>query len=110
MSQPKRSKQAKEKAMNERELYKQKFQAQLDEWKADIAKLKAKASGAEADVQLAMNKQVEALEHKLEDARAKLSELAGASEEAWDSVKMRAESAWVSLKSAVSDAVSRFKD
>lgn len=45
MSQPKRSKQPKEKAMNERELYKQKFQAQLDEWKADIAKLKAKASG-----------------------------------------------------------------
>lgn len=96
--------------MNEKELYKQKFQTQLDEWKADIAKLKAKAAGAEADVQIAMNKQVEALERKFEDARAKLSELAGASEEAWDSVKMRAESAWVSLKSAVSDAVSRFKD
>jgi hypothetical protein len=110
MSQPKRSKQPKEKAMNEKELYKQKFQAQLDEWKADIAKLKARASGAEADAQIAMNKQVEALEHKLEDARAKLSELTGASEEAWDSVKLRAESAWVSLKSAVSDAVSRFKD
>jgi len=46
--------------MNEKELFKQKFQAQLDEWKADIAKLKAKASGAEADVQIAINKQVEA--------------------------------------------------
>jgi len=36
--------------MNEKELFRQKFQAQLDEWKADIAKLKAKASGAEAMV------------------------------------------------------------
>jgi len=45
--------------MNEKELFRQKFQAQLDEWKADIAKLKAKASGAEADVQIAINKQVE---------------------------------------------------
>lgn len=96
--------------MNEKELYKQKFQAQLDEWKADIAKLKAKASGAEADVQIAMNKQVEALERRLDDARAKLSELAGASEETWDSFKKGAESAWDSLKSAVNDAVSRFKD
>jgi uncharacterized protein YfiM (DUF2279 family) len=96
--------------MNEKELYRQKFQAQLDEWKADIAKLKARASGAEADTKIAMNKQVEALEHRLEDARAKLSELAGASEEAWDSVKQGAESAWDSLKSAVNDAVSRFRD
>lgn len=35
--------------MNEKELYKQKFHSQLDEWKADINKLKAKASGAKAD-------------------------------------------------------------
>lgn len=96
--------------MNEKELYKQKFQAQLDEWKADIAKLKAKASGAKADTQIAMNKQLEALEHRLEDAQAKLSELADASEDAWGSVKNRVESAWSSLKSAISDAASKFKD
>lgn len=96
--------------MTEKERYKQKVQAQLDEWKADIAKLKAKASGAKADAQIAMNKQVEALERKLQDAQAKLSELAEASEDAWDSVKKGGESAWDSLKSAVSDATSRFKD
>jgi chromosome segregation ATPase len=96
--------------MNEKELYKQKFQAQLDEWKADIAHLKAKASEAKADTQIAMNKQLEALEHRLEDAQAKLSELAGASEDAWDSVKKNVESSWNSLKSAISDVASRFKD
>ncbi|KHE91831.1 MAG: hypothetical protein K8F52_03055 [Candidatus Scalindua rubra] len=43
--------------MDDKELYQQKKQAQLDEWKAEIDKLKAKASGASADVQLEMNKQ-----------------------------------------------------
>jgi len=32
--------------MSEKELYQQKLQAQLDEWKAEIDKLKAKAAGA----------------------------------------------------------------
>jgi hypothetical protein len=38
--------------MNEKELYQQKKQAQLDEWKAEVDKLKAKASGASADAQM----------------------------------------------------------
>jgi hypothetical protein len=96
--------------MNQKELYKQKYQAQLDEWKAEIAKLKAKASGAKADAQIEMNKQVKELEHRMEGASAKLSELAGAGEDAWDSVKKGVDSVWDSLKSAVRDASSRFKD
>ncbi len=96
--------------MNDKKLYKQKIQAQLDEWKADIAKLKAKASGAEADAQLEMNKKVEALDRKLKNAQIKLSELTGASEDAWDSVRKGAESALDSLKTAVNDAASKFKD
>jgi len=52
--------------MNEKELYQQKTQAQLDEWKAELDKLKAKASSASADTQLELNKQIKALEGKLE--------------------------------------------
>ncbi|HEY3378118.1 MAG TPA: coiled coil domain-containing protein [Armatimonadota bacterium] len=96
--------------MNDKELYKQKSQAQLDERKADIAKLKAKAAGTKADAQIAMNQEIQALECKLEDAQAKFAELAGASEDAWDSIKNGVESAWESLRSAVSDAASKFKD
>ncbi len=44
--------------MNEKELYQQKKQAQLNEWKAEFDKLKAKASGASADAQLELNKQI----------------------------------------------------
>lgn len=96
--------------MTDNELYRQKHQAHLDEWKADIAKLRAKASGAKADAQLAMNKQVATLDRRLENYQAKLSELAEATEDGWDSVKKGVESAWDSMKSAIADATSKFRD
>lgn len=95
--------------MNEKELYQQKKQAQLDEWKAEVDKLKAKASGASADAQLEWNRQIEALEGKIENGKAKLAEVADASEDAWESIKDGAESAWDSMKSAFSDAAAKFK-
>ncbi len=95
--------------MNEKELYQQKMQARLDEWKAEVTKLKAKASGASADVQLDMNKQIKVLERSIEEGKAKLSEIAEASEGAWESIKDGVESAWDSLKSAATNAASKFK-
>ena len=67
--------------MNEKELYRQKHQAQLDEWKADVAKLRARAAGAKADAQIEMNKHVKELDHRMHEAGAKLAELAAAGEE-----------------------------
>lgn len=95
--------------MNDKELYLQKLQARIDAWKADVDKLKAKASGASADVQLDINQQVKELERRIEDGKAKLSELAGAGEDAWESIKDGVESAWDSLKSAATDAAAKFK-
>ena len=95
--------------MNEKELYQQKKQAQLDEWKAEADKLKAKASGASADAQLEFNKQIEALEGKIEEGKTRLSEFADASEDAWESIKEGVESAWDSMKSALSDAAAKLK-
>jgi predicted nucleic acid-binding Zn-ribbon protein len=95
--------------MNEKELYQQKKQAQLDEWKAEVDKFKAKASGASADAQLELNKQIEALEGKIQEGKTMLAEIATASENAWESVKEGVESAWESMKSAFSDAAAKFK-
>jgi chromosome segregation ATPase len=96
--------------MNEKELYQQKKQAQLDEWQAELEELKAKASGASADAQLKMNTQIEALEGKIEEGKAKLAEIGEASEGAWESIKEGVESAWDSMKSAFSDAAAKFKE
>lgn len=95
--------------MNQKELYKRKYQAQLDEWKADVAKLKAKASGAGAEARIEMNKLIKELDHRIDEAGTELSKLATASEEAWDSARKGVESAWDSLMSAVHDAASKFK-
>jgi hypothetical protein len=95
--------------MSEKELYRQKRQAQLDEWTAEIDKLKAKASGASADTQLEMNKKIKALESKIEEGKVKLSELAEVGEDAWDTIKEGVESAWDSLKSSFREAASKLK-
>jgi septal ring factor EnvC (AmiA/AmiB activator) len=95
--------------MNEKELYQQKKQAQLDEWKAEVDKFKAKASEASADAQMELNKQIEALEGKIMEGKAKLAEIAAAADDAWESIKGGMESAWNSMKSAFSEAFDKFK-
>jgi hypothetical protein len=96
--------------MSDKELYRQKLQAQLDEWKADVAKLKARASGAKADAQIEMNKHLKELDHRMHEASVRLSELATASEGAWDSARKNVESTWAALKAGVSAASAKFKE
>lgn len=85
--------------MNEKELYQQKKQAQLDEWKADVDKLKAKASEASADAQLEINDEIEALEGRIEKGKNRLAEVGDATEDTWESIKDSVEDAWDSMKS-----------
>lgn len=95
--------------MSDRELYRQKRQAQLDEWRAEVNKLKAKTSGVSANTQLEMNRKIKTLESKIDEGKAQLSQLAEASDDAWESLKDGVESAWDTLRSAVGDAASKFK-
>ena len=95
--------------MSEKELYQQKKKAQLDEWKAELDKLRAKASGANADTQLALNEHIKALEGKIQEGEGNLTKLAEASDDAWESIKEGVESSWDSLKSGFVDAASKFK-
>lgn len=87
--------------MSEKELYQQKMKAQLDEWKADVDKLKAKASGASADAKLGLERQISGLEENIDKGKARLAELANSAEDTWESVKDRVESAWEALKSSL---------
>jgi len=96
--------------MDNKQLYQKKMNAKLDEWKAEVDKLKAKASGASADVQLDLNKLIKELEGKVDEGKAKLAEIAQAGEDSWDAIKESTESTWNSLKSAFSDTVSKLKD
>lgn len=95
--------------MNEKEVYQQKKQAQLDEWKAEVDKLKAQASGASADAELELNRKIGSLEGRIEDGKSKLAEFADASENAWEATKDGVESAWNSMESAFNDVAAKFR-
>jgi len=95
--------------MSMKDAYEQKLQAQLDEWGAEINKLKAKADNAEADAQLEYYKQIEELRSMQESASNKLVELKEAGDDAWEDLKAGIDSAWDSLGNALKSAASRFK-
>ena len=61
---------------------------------------RAKASGASADVQLDMNKQIRVLERSIEEGKGEADRACrGLVKDAWGSIKDGVESAWDSLKS-----------
>jgi len=95
--------------MNEKELHERKLQAQLDEWQAEVERLRAQATSASADAQLTLNERIEALQRKIDDGKTKLEAAADVGEDTWASVKDRVESAWDSAKSAVGEAVDKTK-
>jgi len=93
--------------MSDKALYQQKKEAQLAVWKAEIDKLKAKSSMASADAQIAMNKQIEKLESKIDEGKTKLSDLIQATDDMYESMKAGVESSWDSVKTAFSDVTSK---
>jgi predicted ATP-binding protein involved in virulence len=97
-------------AMNEkRKAYEEKLDAQLNEWNAQIALLKAKAENAQADAKINYYKSIDALEQKRNGAKTKMRELMAAGDEAWEGLKTGAEKAWAEAKTVFHDAVSKFK-
>ena len=95
--------------MERKELYQEKMEAQLREWRAKIDELKAKAQHASADAKLQYEKQIAALRPKLEAAQQQLQALKTSSENAWDDIKTGVEGAWSELKTAWDKAVSQFR-
>ena len=94
---------------DKRKAFEEKLDAQLEEWNAQIALLKAKADKAKADAKIEYYKTIEALQHKQDETRTKLHELKTAGDEAWEDLKTGAEKAWAEVKTAFHLATSKFK-
>ena len=92
-----------------RKAYEEKLEAQLREWRAQKALLKAKADKAKADVKIDYYKTIDVLQRKEDEAKTKLEELKTAGDEAWEEIKTGAEKAWSEVKIAYHEATSRFK-
>lgn len=95
--------------MSTKEAYEKKIQSRLDEWSAEIDKLKAKADSAEADVRLEYYKQIEKLQSMQKAANEKLGRLKKAGDDAWEDLKAGIDKDCDSLSEAVKSAASRFR-
>ena len=94
---------------DKRKAYEEKFDAQLKEWSAEIALLKAKADKARAEAKIEYYKTIETLQGKQNVARTKLQELRAAGDDAWEDLKTGAENVWTEVKTAFQGAATRFK-
>ena len=95
--------------MEKRKAYEEKLDAQLKEWSAQIALLKAKADKGKTELKTEYFKTIEALQHRQDEARVKLHELKNAGDEAWEDLKTGTEKAWAEVKAAFHSAVSKLK-
>ncbi len=95
--------------MQTRELYRQKYEAQLKELGAKMEVMKAHAATLSAEAQLDMKPHVDAVQAQLSAAGAKLQEVADATDDKWEELKTQTETSWHDLKAAVEGAYDALK-
>ena len=95
--------------MGKREDYIDKLAAQLKIWLAEIDTLKAKAGKETVEVKIAIHKEVEILNKKMQDAQKKLQEISKKTGDAWESLSEGTNKAWNDLREAVRQAGEKFK-
>lgn len=95
--------------MSAKDAYVQKLHAKLDEWSAQIDKMKAKADQAEADSRIEYNKRIVVLQEKRSETKQKIEALRKAGAGAWEDLKSGVQLAVESMEQALDSARSRFK-
>ena len=83
--------------MSQKELYVEKMEAQLNDWRAKLDAIKARLEEAELQGRLEFHKQVEASQRQHEVACRHLDELKKSGEEAWDALKAGVDTVWKEL-------------
>lgn len=94
--------------MNKLSINIEKFQSQLDEWKAQVAQLEAKAGQANADAKLEYQREVDDLKSKYAEAEKQFEEIRKAQQSASSDVMDGMTSAWRDLGDGVKKAMQRF--
>ncbi len=95
---------------DQKENYQSKIEAQLDEWRADIDRLREKAKGAKTETKLKYQESIDKLELKLDEGRSKLKDLKESGGEAWKDIKEGADSIWDTMKATFKEVREKFKD
>jgi hypothetical protein len=94
---------------DKRKAYEEKIDAQLKEWKAEIALLNAKSDKAKAETKIEYYKTIEILQGMQDRFRLKLQEIRIAGDNDWEDLKTGAENVWTEVNSAFQSAATKFK-
>ncbi|WP_257304837.1 hypothetical protein [Geothrix campi] len=94
--------------LQNRWLYESKLEAQLARWKAGIAVFRAEARPVGIDDAVRFDQSIDALQHQLDMANHHLSSLRGASDEAWQNVKVSTERSWMNFTAIVQDPAFKY--
>ena len=96
--------------MSLKNAYREKMEAQLDEQRARLDLLKAKAKRAVADGKIMAYEELADAEQKLDALKAKLKKLGDAGGDAWQEMKSGVEKAWDDLSASCKKAAHKLKD
>lgn len=94
--------------MTDKSAYERKLDAKLEEWNAEIDRLKAQAKEASADTEIEIRQQIDELQDRRDDARSRLEKVKDSSNEAWEDVKAGADKAWDEMQASFEKAKARF--
>jgi hypothetical protein len=95
--------------MNKRDLYIEKLKAQLDVWNAEVAKWEAKTRGAQADMRIEYEKQLETFRGRRDKGLEQLRKVQAATGDAWIDLVRGADEAWAKMREAFEKAQSHFR-
>jgi predicted nucleic acid-binding Zn-ribbon protein len=95
--------------MDKKDVYREKLEAQLKEWKAKIDLLETRLSSLSSDAKNELIKEIKDLRQRKTVVREKWNELQKTGGEAWDKLKDGTEKASVELKEKLDKVISRFK-
>lgn len=95
--------------MDKMDVYRQKLEAQLKEWKSMIEMLEDRASTATGETKAELLRAIRELRQKTEGVKEKMHALQKDSSAAWDTMKEGLEKATAELKIALDKVISRFK-
>jgi len=95
--------------LENKEAYLGKLKAKLDEWNAEIDRLKAKAAAANIDLKNEIETKVGDLESRRQKVEQKMQQLREFSDKSQEDIMDRLQRAWEDLSYAVKSVKERFK-
>lgn len=87
-----------------RDAYRQKYEAELKQWEAKLAQLKAQSQKWSADAKLSLTPHVEKCDSTMNAAKAKFQRMEAVAEDKWEEFKGDLDRGWEDVKANIEGA------